>query len=69
MNDQGNIGEVLRKWRIMSDLSLKQVAEQIGVKYVTIHNIESGGKMDSDTQLKLIKWLFERGNGNGPKTL
>lgn len=67
MNDQANIGEVLRKWRIMSDLSLKQVAEMVGVKYVTIHNIESGGKMDSETQLKLIKWLFER-NGDEKRT-
>lgn len=70
MTDQLPIGHVLRKWRIMSELTLKQASEQIGIGPSVLQYVEAGRPPSADTQVQLIRWLFERRqNGNEPEKL
>jgi transcriptional regulator with XRE-family HTH domain len=53
------IGEILRRWRIMSERHTRDVAKEIGLSHATYSRIENGGKMEGVTLVKLFKWLFE----------
>ena len=52
------IGDVLRKWRKMSDFTLKDAAKEIGVTLSTLARIESGEMMDGETLAKILTWLI-----------
>jgi|HubBroStandDraft_2_1064218.scaffolds.fasta_scaffold393701_2 transcriptional regulator with XRE-family HTH domain len=53
------LGELLRKWRAMSELDLKQAGAQIGIAASTLMRIEQGKVPDGETLLKLMRWIFE----------
>jgi transcriptional regulator with XRE-family HTH domain len=52
------LGELLRKWRAMSELDLKQAGAQIGIAASTLMRIEQGKVPDGETLLKLMSWIF-----------
>lgn len=52
------IGDVLRKWRKMSDLTVKDAAKQIGIGTSTLLRIENGEMMDGVTLAKILTWLL-----------
>lgn len=52
------LGDALRKWRIMSDKGIREVAEDIGISRGTLSNVERGEKMDAATLIKILLWLF-----------
>jgi transcriptional regulator with XRE-family HTH domain len=52
------LAELLRKWRKMSDLSVRDVANQIGLKVATYSRIERGYPMDAATLVKVMAWMF-----------
>lgn len=52
------IGEVFRKWRIMSERNLRDVAKETKISASTLSRIEHGKAVDGDTMIKLFHWLF-----------
>lgn len=62
------IGEVLKKWRILSELDVRSAAQKIGISASTLMRIERGGVPPTgQTILTLFNWLFftEAANENG----
>ncbi len=54
-----NMGTVLRKWRLMSELGLRSAAAEMGLDHATLHRIEQG-RMPSGESLKaILNWLME----------
>lgn len=53
------LGEVLRKWRLMSELNVREVAERIGISPATYSRVERGEGMDGRTLAAVMRWMFE----------
>lgn len=53
------LGEILRKWRIMSQLTVREVAVQIGILPSTYCRIENGKAMDGRTLAEVMTWMTE----------
>lgn len=51
------LGDVLRKWRRASDLSLKDASLKMGVTLNTLSRIERGEAMDGKTLARILAWL------------
>ena len=62
------IGNVLKKWRVMSELDLRQGAKVLGLGHSTLFRIESGKVPDGETLIKLMAWLFGEDAANGEAT-
>ena len=59
------IGEVLKDWRLMEKLTLREVAPLTGIPVPTLQRIEqnAGKGIDGETMLKLVTFLFS-GDGS-----
>ncbi len=55
---QTNLGAMLRLFMQMGGISGRKLAPQIGISQATLNRIVNGGKMDTETFLKLTKWLL-----------
>lgn len=53
------LGDVIRKWRKMSDIGVREAAKEIGVSHGTLSRIERGEPMEGRTLAKLLEWLFK----------
>jgi transcriptional regulator with XRE-family HTH domain len=60
---RNNLGCVLRCWRLMKDLGLRDAAKQIGIGGATLMRIEQGREPDFRTVMRILKWL-ERSETN-----
>lgn len=54
------LGEVLRKWRMSQELTLRQVAKLIGTTHSTLSRIENGFQPDGKTLMLIFNFLTER---------
>lgn len=52
------LGEVLKKYRLIKELTLRELAGEIGVSAATLLRLESGKAPDSRTLLLIINWLM-----------
>ena len=52
------LSTVLKKWRIMSERSLRSVATEIGIGHATLMRIENGESCDGDTLARILSWLL-----------
>ena len=52
------LGEVIRKWRMMSELSIRDAAAMIGIPATTMHRLESGDDVDGRTLIAVLTWLM-----------
>lgn len=62
------IGEVLKKWRILSEMDVRTAAKQIGISPSTLMRIERGAVPPTgQTVITLLNWLLftEAPNENG----
>lgn len=50
---------MLKKWRFMSELSLREAAEEMGISTPTLSRIERGDSMDGTTLVKILHWLLD----------
>lgn len=57
------LGEVIRRWRKMSDIGVRDAAREIGVSHGTLSRIERGEEMTGSTLAKVLAWLFSSENG------
>lgn len=53
---------MLRIWRTVEGISLRQLGSEVGVSAATINRIEQGEVCDSQTLLKLINYFFTTKN-------
>jgi transcriptional regulator with XRE-family HTH domain len=60
MNRPIQLGAVIRRWRITSDLSLKEVAKDMGISLPTLSRLEHGHEIDGRTLLSVINWLMAK---------
>ena len=64
------IGEVIRCYRRIKDVGIRETGAEIGVSHGTLSRIERGEQIDAVTMMKLLRWLFEEKNGKrSPKTV
>ena len=54
------LGQILKKWRFMSDLDLRSASEQMGIGAATLSRIEKGAVPDGYTFVKLLTWMCEQ---------
>lgn len=54
------LGKVIRYWRKMSDIGIREAAQQIGISHGTLSRIERGEAMEGDTLAKVLGWLMAR---------
>lgn len=52
------IGKLLRLWRAVENIGLREAAKELGISPATLSRIENGKSVDAATFLKLIYWLF-----------
>lgn len=52
------IGTVLRKYRAIQEINLRDLAKEIGTSAPTLTRLEQGHGIDNVTMLALINWLF-----------
>jgi len=55
------LGEVLKKWRGWSELTVRDVAKDMGIAASTLCRIENGEMMDGRTLAAIMQWLFREG--------
>ena len=53
-----SLGEILFEFRAKNNLTIKQVADMVGVSATTISNMERGHKVSRKTE-QLVKWICE----------
>lgn len=53
-----NFGEMLRLYRTVRGITLRQLAPDIGIGHATLLRIEGGRAMDAATLLKLWAWML-----------
>lgn len=51
------VGGIIRRWRVNTDLNIRDVAAEIGIMPSTLSRIERGLPMDGKTLAKLMTWL------------
>lgn len=51
------LGEVLRKWRLISERDLRSVGSEIGISAATLMRLEQGRDPDGKTLAKVLAWL------------
>lgn len=52
------LGEVLRKYRRVKDVGLRDQAKVFGIGAATLMRIEQGYDMDGKTLAKILNWLL-----------
>lgn len=58
------LADVVKRWRLMRDLSLRQAASEIGVSAATLMRFEQGrNKPDGDTLSTVLRWLLSERKG------
>ncbi len=57
------LGQVLKRWRLMSELDLRTAAKQMGIDgAATLLRIEQGRGPSAKTLGKIIAWLLSEGD-------
>ena len=61
-----NLSVIVRKWRLINELTVRELADDIGFSSATLTRIERGMAMDATTLMKVLNWLCkEQGGKNG----
>jgi transcriptional regulator with XRE-family HTH domain len=53
------LGQVIRRYRVTSELSLREVGREIGIGAATLMRLEQGRDPDGATLTKVLMWLFK----------
>jgi len=54
-----NLGNVLKKWRTMSELTLRDAAFRIGVDTATLQRVEQGRMPSAETLRTILLFLMQ----------
>lgn len=61
-HDFMRLGTVLRKWRMMEERSVRDVAKEVKISSATLNRVEHNYPCDSDTLAAILAWLLGRWN-------
>ena len=61
------VGTMLRRWRTIEEVGVRETAKQIGVSHGTLSRNERGEQMDAKTLIKLMAWMFSETNSEKAK--
>ena len=53
------LGTVMRRWRLMEERTLRNVAKEIGVSAATLMRFEQGQDLSGTALHKILLWLLE----------
>jgi transcriptional regulator with XRE-family HTH domain len=59
------LGEVLRKWRLMSEMDLRSAAALMGTDASTLIRIEQGRSPSAETLRNILLWLLYKEDSHG----
>jgi len=62
------LGDVIRRYRIMSELTLREVGKDIGIGAATLMRLEHGLEPDGRTLAKVLMWLMQAHSTNGTRS-
>ena len=54
------LGEVIRQWRYITRVGVREVAKQIGTSAGTLSRVERGENPDGATLAKILVWLLSK---------
>lgn len=54
-----HLGDMLRIWRSIHKIGLRQLADDTGISAPTLSRFENGGPLDGKSALKLVDWLLQ----------
>jgi transcriptional regulator with XRE-family HTH domain len=54
------LGYVLNRYRVISELSLRDLGAEIGIGAATLMRLEQGRVPDGETLAKILTWLFTK---------
>jgi len=57
------LGEVIRRYRVTNELTLRDVGKEIGIGAATLMRLEQGRAPDGVTLAKVLAWLLASTNG------
>ncbi len=60
LKERGMIGEIIRLWRNIHNIGIRDLAKEIGISAATLSRLERHYEVDQKTMLKLINWLFKK---------
>lgn len=52
------LARLLKSWRAVADLSIRDAAKEIGVSTPTLSRIERGEEMNGQTLAKILTWMM-----------
>jgi len=52
------LGDMIKKWRVMQERTLRAVAVEMGISASTLMRFENGEGCDSDTFAKILGWCL-----------
>lgn len=53
------LGEIIKKYRVNKDQTVRELAEEIGIPFPTLSRIENGAEViESKALVPIIQWLF-----------
>jgi DNA-binding Xre family transcriptional regulator len=57
------IALLLKKWRLINEIQVKELAAELGISKATMYRLESGGGIDGETLMKIFNWLTQEVEG------
>jgi len=54
------LGNVLHKYRLLAELTLRELGKEIGIGAATLMRLEQGHSPDGETLAKVIHWLTSK---------
>lgn len=57
------LGQLLKKWRMVTERDLRSVAKEIGTSASTLSRFERGEEITADTLSKIMVWAFAKDKG------
>lgn len=57
------LGTVLRKYRAMAEVPVRDLAQEMGISAPALSRIENGKAMDIQTFMKILEWLTSEDAG------
>ena len=52
------LGEVLRKWRLMSEMDVRTAAGMMGLDHATLWRVEQGKPPSAETLRSILVWMM-----------
>jgi transcriptional regulator with XRE-family HTH domain len=59
-----NLGHVLKRWRLIDDLGMREAAAKIGISAATLCRLEIGHVPDFRTMMTILNWFAQASGGS-----